>query len=84
VVRQRVAHGSAVVKTPREALADARIRVHQCRNALAEALRAERIADARMAAAVEAEGAPTVRPPPPPTASTPEDPVIEVDGGWDL
>lgn len=54
------------MKTPREALADTRIRAHQCRNALAEALRTERLAEAAVRAAEEAERAPTVRPPPPP------------------
>lgn len=63
------------MKTPRQALADARILVHKHRTALEAALRAETAAELAVSAAARAERAPTVRPPP---NTTPD-----LDGGWE-
>jgi hypothetical protein len=54
-----------MMKTPRQALADARILVHKYRVALAAALQAESAAELDALAAEISERAPTVRPPAP-------------------
>lgn len=61
-----------------EALADARIRVMQCRNALAEALRTERLAETALISASDGARAPTVRPP-----SHTDIAADPLDGGWE-
>lgn len=62
------------MKNPRQALADARIRVAATKRELQIALKAEFDAEIELAVAEKAERAPTMRPPP--------DTTVDLDGGW--